>query len=381
VRHPLYRWYPPLWRSLWALAEGRYDESDALLGQSLRLGEGSANAELLNVVARWWLCSGRGDDAGLQELFREFDLAQFPDLWAHVSRALLAAQLDDLSGARASLDLVAPRLDEIPVDSEWLPTMAQAAQVVAALGGHPVADRLYALLAPYAELWPVEGIGAALHAPVHAALALLAGDRAVADGHRARAEELLRGIGAVGLLRELPSTPQPPAVDAASAAMVREGEVWALTWRGRETRVRDSKGLRDLAALLAAPGTEVPALDLYGGPTEHDTGEVLDATAREAYKRRLRELEDADSLSEAEATERALLLEQLSAAYGLGGRVRRTGSSSEKARSAVTARVRDAVKRVAAADPELGRHLTHSVRTGTFCSYAPETPVQWHLTR
>jgi hypothetical protein len=138
--------------------------------------------------------------------------------------------------------------------------------------------------------------------------------------------------------------------------------------------------VRDLAALLAVPGQEVPALDLYGGPTEHDTGEVLDAAAREAYKRRLRELEDADSLSEGEATERALLLEQLAGAYGLGGRVRRTGSSSEKARSAVTARVRDAVRRIAAHDPELGRHLDRSVRTGTFCSYAPETPVVWRLT-
>jgi hypothetical protein len=162
--------------------------------------------------------------------------------------------------------------------------------------------------------------------------------------------------------------------------MARAGEVWALTWRGRETRVKDSKGLRDLAALLAVPGTEIPALDLYGGPVEHDTGEVLDAAAREAYKRRLRELEDAESLSETEATERALLLEQLAGAYGLGGRVRRTGSSAEKARSAVTARVRDAVRRIAAHDPELGRHLDRSVRTGTFCRYSPETPVVWRLT-
>ncbi|MDP9183293.1 MAG: ATPase, partial [Actinomycetota bacterium] len=137
-----------------------------------------------------------------------------------------------------------------------------------------------------------------------------------------------------------------------------------------------------LATLLASPGKELAALDLYSpdATVEHDTGEVLDARAREAYKRRLGQLEAEPSLSEAEALERELLLEQLAGAYGLGGRVRRTGSSSEKARSAVTARVRDALKRIAALDPELGRHLTHSVRTGTFCSYAPEKPVEWHLT-
>ena len=47
---------------------------------------------------------------------------------------------------------------------------------------------------------------------------------------------------------------------------------------------------------------------------------------------------------------------------------------------AVTARVREAMKRIEAADPDLGRHLQRSVRTGTFCSYAPEEPVAWDLT-
>jgi hypothetical protein len=75
-----------------------------------------------------------------------------------------------------------------------------------------------------------------------------------------------------------------------------------------------------------------------------------------------------------------MLLQQLAGAYGLGGRLRRAGSSAEKARSAVTARVRDALKRVSALDADLGKHLTHSVRTGTFCSYAPESAVSWHLT-
>jgi hypothetical protein len=42
--------------------------------------------------------------------------------------------------------------------------------------------------------------------------------------------------------------------------------------------------------------------------------------------------------------------------------------------------VREAVKRVAETDPDLGRHLQHSVRTGSFCAYAPESPVVWDLT-
>jgi tetratricopeptide (TPR) repeat protein len=382
VRHPLYLWCPPLWRSMWAMAEGRYAQSEELLDESLRLGQGSANAELLNVVARWPLNAWSGDRARLLDLFEKFDLTQFPDLWAHVSRALLAAELDQLDDARAHFELAAHRLDEIPFDSEWLPCMAQAAEVIERIGGHPVASSLYALMLPYADVFVVEGLGAALRGPTHTFLAFCSPDPVVRKAHEDRAEHLLRSVGAVGRIGPLVTCSEHMSVAHAAPSLTREGDMWAFAWNGRETRVKDSKGLRDLASLLSGPGKEVAALDLYGpeATIQQDTGEVLDATARAAYKRRLGELEAEPSLSEAEALEREMLLDQLAGAYGLGGRVRRTGSSSEKARSAVTARVRDALKRIAALDPELGRHLSHSVRTGTFCTYAPETPIRWHLT-
>jgi hypothetical protein len=47
-------------------------------------------------------------------------------------------------------------------------------------------------------------------------------------------------------------------------------------------------------------------------------------------------------------------------------------------RKAVTYRIRHAIDRVSGAHPELGRHLQASVRTGTWCSYSPEHPVDWH---
>jgi len=119
-----------------------------------------------------------------------------------------------------------------------------------------------------------------------------------------------------------------------------------------------------------------------------DLGEVIDATARSAYRRRLVELDEdareADAVGDPErgeaiAAEREALIAQLSAAYGLGGRIRRTGHPAERARTAVTARIKDAVRRIDAAHPDLGRHLARSVRTGTFCSYEPEQPVSWQL--
>ena len=56
---------------------------------------------------------------------------------------------------------------------------------------------------------------------------------------------------------------------------------------------------------------------------------------------------------------------------GLGGRPRRVGAASERARVAVTRRLRDVFRRMAEQSPELGRHLEDALRTGTFCVYRP----------
>jgi hypothetical protein len=117
-----------------------------------------------------------------------------------------------------------------------------------------------------------------------------------------------------------------------------------------------------------------------------DLGPVIDAQARAAYQGRLTEL--ADDLADAEhnndegriavvTAERDALIAQLTQAYGLGGRPRRAGSPVERARTTVTARIRDGIRRIEAVHPELGRHLRHSIRTGTLCSYEPESPVDW----
>lgn len=123
-------------------------------------------------------------------------------------------------------------------------------------------------------------------------------------------------------------------------------------------------------------------------PGPGDAGPALDARAKAAYRRRLREL--AEDLEEAERfhdTGRAervrveldAVTEQLAGAVGLGGRDRRADSDSERARLSVTKALKAAVKRVAVHDPVLGLHLQRSVRTGAYCSYAPDpaTRIVW----
>lgn len=223
---------------------------------------------------------------------------------------------------------------------------------------------------------------------VEEARTLLAGARASYDalGLRVRATRAAQAAARLDVVDE----PPPEAAAAAAGTFHRAGELWQVSFKGTATVVRHVKGMTDLAVLLARPGQEVHALDLVGAPgrgaPEGDTGPVLDEQARASYKRRLEELEeeidgaalDGDPERQVRAEEeRAFLVAELGAAYGLGGRSRRTGAAAERARSAVTWRIRDAIRRIEDVDPALAGHLRRSVRTGTFCCYDPEQPVSW----
>jgi len=408
LRHPLYAWYVPLWRGMRALAAGRFDECRAALAEAAAIGEraASGNAVMLVQTQLWCLRAEEGDTAGLLGMLPELETVAVPAPWLQVTRALALAQAGRTEDARAQLEAVIPLLPAMPRDSEWLPAMAQVAETLALTGPHPVARWAYDALSPYAGLVVVEGICAAIRGPVHYHLALLAGalgEHEAAARHRAAAVADARVLGALALAARIEGEAAPVPVPRADHAFRRDGEVWTLAYRGREIRLRDSKGLRDLHALLARPGTAVAALDLAAAPGGHpagaaagpdvlhppsDTGEVIDAQARAAYRQRLRELDEAAAESDAAAdversariaAERDALVAALTEAYGLGGRVRRSGSAAERARTAVTARIRDAIRRISDAHPDLGRHLARSVRTGTFCVYEPDQPVRWSL--
>ena len=184
----------------------------------------------------------------------------------------------------------------------------------------------------------------------------------------------------------------------------REGDYWSLAFEGSTVHVRDLKGMRYLARLLGEPSREFHVLDLVAAETtgvvltdraaRHatlgDTGEMLDARAKDAYRRRLAEIEEdiedahasGDALREAQAdVERDLLVRELSRAVGLGGRGRRAGDASERARAAVTRAIRQVMVRIGDQLPGLGEHLDRTIRTGTYCSYLPDprVPADWEL--
>jgi pimeloyl-ACP methyl ester carboxylesterase len=172
-------------------------------------------------------------------------------------------------------------------------------------------------------------------------------------------------------------------VPVASNEFRRIGEVWTIVFSGRTVHLKHSRGLSDLATLLAHPGQRFHATELMGGPQDAPPPRLgadptLDERARLEFRRRLERIDEQLEVARAASRdERAVVLEgereailgELRAATGLGGRRRSLGDSSERARKAVTSRIRESIARLHQVHPEMARHLDVSVETGTHCVY------------
>jgi hypothetical protein len=151
----------------------------------------------------------------------------------------------------------------------------------------------------------------------------------------------------------------------------------------------DMKGFHDLAQLIAHPQEPIHCLDLAGRSAESSgEGAVLDSRARKELTARVQSLQadidEAEEFHDIGRAERARqeldqIVTTLSLAFGLAGKPRRLGGTVERARTAVTWRIRSAIRKTVSVHPALGRHLENAVRTGTYCTYAPEKPVDWAL--
>jgi hypothetical protein len=296
-------------------------------------------------------------------------------------------------------------------DGEQLTTLLLFTRVATGLGEATACAALYELLIPHAGLWAVDGIAACCWGPVElelGRLALALDRRSDALDHLGRARVSAQRAGAPLVSAEAASLEQRCGQLDATGTVAdgdapegnvfrRDGQFWTLSFRGGTIRMKDAKGLRDLARLISTPGHEIHVLDLAAnraapaGPAlrqARDLGDMLDAQARAEYRRRLAELED--DLADAEQcadlgradrarAERDFIAAELAAALGLGGRPRRSGNSAERARKAVAGRIRLTIGRIDQEAPDLARHLANSVRTGTFCVYRPEIPVDWTM--
>ncbi|MEW6471248.1 MAG: AAA family ATPase [Actinomycetota bacterium] len=446
IGQPLYQWYVPLWRGMRALMEGRLDAAWAHQRDTATIGKraGSHNAALNADVLAWNTLREEGQSQEAADRLRQqlalADGIYGEDFWV----ALVTPELHPVQAKTALDRFVAHGFAEFPRDAVWLAAMTYAAETCGRLGHTAAAECLDELIRPHHTRFAVDAIGAACYGSMARPLGIITavlGRRADATAWFDEALEVHRASGASALVARtlhdlgssLLSLGDEPAGRAAleeAQALYRslrmdrrasfvetttapsesinvfrlDGEYWTLTYGGRTARVADSKGLRDIAMLLARPGRELHVADLIAAtdppavlpdePTRTavlrrgPTDAVIDDRARAAYHARLLdlrdELEDAEANADLARAERAraemdAIASELAAALGLGGRPRATGDPAERARKAVTQRIRNSLKRLAAVHPELAAHLDRAIRTGRFCSYRPERPVKWSL--
>jgi hypothetical protein len=113
----------------------------------------------------------------------------------------------------------------------------------------------------------------------------------------------------------------------------REGDYWTIGYDAAVVRVKDAKGLRYLEPLLRHPGRSFHVADLIhvtASPDGHRS--AVDDGSAEAV---------------------------------------------ERARKAVTNRIRQTLARIVTVHQPLGLHLLNAVHTGTRCTYTPERPTRW----
>jgi hypothetical protein len=176
-----------------------------------------------------------------------------------------------------------------------------------------------------------------------------------------------------------------------NATLRPEGGVWHVAFKGSSVHVPDMKGLWHLRELVSRPRVPMLALSLIAAPSDEpipvgDAGAMLDREALRQYRKRLsdldEELDDAEARHDPErhascSSEREALLKEIARATGLGGKPRRTGSPTEKARLNVTRTIRHAITFLSTALPELAAHLDESVATGVSCCYEPRSNIAW----
>jgi hypothetical protein len=183
---------------------------------------------------------------------------------------------------------------------------------------------------------------------------------------------------APGMVSEVSNTAQENAL-----SIHKDGEIWHIQFRSESTQLRDSKGLQMLAALISRPDTDVHVLELSGSDKTAESGDAgphLDDQARSEYRRRIKSLrEDLDEATELADLGRAdeirgeleFITQELSRAFGLGGRKRSAGSAAERARVNVRRRLKDAIQRISENSPITGKYVDNAIKTGAYCRYSP----------
>lgn len=427
---PHYRWRPPLMRAQLYAVAGRFAEAQELARASLEISLSHGVVEGLTMYAIYVSCLPylRGDDRGLAsgmadvqnvllslplsdiframwdapaggveqvrrafELVERMDVAQIPGVF-HLGWPCVRAGLSEYAERFYQLGLEIPKTTPLALAPGGFgcfgPVALMMGQLATMTGRHEEALSYLSRAAQLAH--ELKSPPMVAQSELAWALALRERDPASSAEHAYLAREAARSVGLdvtatrADALLGAASTRSPAAATIRAPVLRREGDIWLLELSTTRLQLQHTKGLSYLDALLRSPHRPVHALELSGIDERADGGPMLDEQARHAYRARAadiqRELTEASSFNDLGRVERLqaefdAISDELGRAYGLGGRARRQGSATERARINVQRRLRDVLRRIAEQDSTLGRHFELSIKTGNFCMYSPTWPL------
>jgi tetratricopeptide (TPR) repeat protein len=467
IRQPLYLWVSAVLRGTRTIVDGRLHEAERFARDAVAIGSLRESEYVVYtfehvemVTIRWG--QGRMNEVG--ETIRVHG-EQHP-LIARWRNAFWAAEVGDERAAREEVERHARNgFSDLPRNGLWIIHLCSLAEACVLLRDTERAAQIYDLLSPYADRNAI-AISSMPYGPVALRLGMIAAllerwdeadehfklamercgqlgaraitarvlyehakmlvargaeeDVAAATARLSDAERICQELDLPGVLQKVTAFAQslsdsrPAWSDTTRQALFRrEGEYWEVRYGEDFARLRDTKGMRYIATLLAAPRREIHVVELAGAveaavadstdahASAIATGDLhasrldgwhalIDPQAREAYRHRLAELEgdlqEAQNWNDPERAARDqqemhALTTELASAAGLGGRSRVASNPAERARVSVTKAIKAAMRTVTRECPALGTHLASSIQTGRFCSYAPpgEAPPAWSL--
>ena len=164
LRQPAQQWHAGTGRTMLALMEGRFEEAEQLIAETLAVGERaqSWNAVVSQRLALFVLRRAQGRLTELEETIGR-SVHEYPSLLRfRCALAHLYGELGRERDANATLEgLLARDLAHEHLDAEWLLAMSLLTDPCARLGNRRAAARLYSILLPYECLYaqaPVEAV-------------------------------------------------------------------------------------------------------------------------------------------------------------------------------------------------------------------------------
>ena len=398
-------------RAALALLEGEIDAAQSRIDHAAALGTQIHEPDAGNVLMsqRVALERARREPIGLETL--AVDAVRWwkgAPVLAHAVAAGACAVAGDVANAAREVELV-EQAGGWQSEGSYLRSVlvAHLAEAAIALGDTELCRRLDDDIAELTDSCGVNGAVVAFAGPFAHTSGMLAG--ALGDRERAvamlqKSVEISDRLGAVvwarlgrAELSALEARDDRPVATAVArpAALIRNGNIWEVSWGDEGGSLTHVKGLADIVTLVRHRGEEVSALQLTGAAAvvSASRDDLTDLDALRAYRSRLDELSVERDEAESNADigrvdqldeEREQLLVEIRRTTGLGGRIRTNSNDpAERARKAVSARIRDAIRRVDAVAPNLAAHLDRSIHTGLRCSYLPmgdDATIEWQIT-